>query len=459
MRLNALLTLFISSLLACPGLAATISVAAGGDVAGAVGSANPGDIVLLGAGTFTVNAPITIPSGITLTGVSSASSHLVFNLATTDATLYAMYIAANASNVTITDLDLVSNHGIIAMGTGSGYSNITISHNNIQTGGGQSSAGILVFGISGTINNANLNIVSNYFHDSPSTARNWTVWFATNSHFDNNLFYNINDGGQICSPGPNVTFDNNYGTYIHRMGQEVSLQVSSTFTCSGNVFYNYISPYYDTEGVSIVGPSGAVTISNNYFDANFAPGSSWGQADSGGTNRFGYAIEATGSPCNVTSNTLVGTWAEDVCSDIANANVSNNSVYGSGLWGDFEGEPGPNGYGSIITANNLIDTNISDAPAAPADTFAGVNSNGSTTSSAGGSSGSSGSSSGSSGSSGSSSGSSGSSGSNSGGSNSGDPGSGGSNHGGFGSGGQRFGHGHGDGDSGGNGGGGFGGNH
>jgi hypothetical protein len=81
-------------------------------------------------------------------------------------------------------------------------------------------------------------------------------------------------------------------------------------------------------------------------------------------NRFGYAIECTGTQtCNVSGNTIVGQWAELVSSDIPDATVTGNSVYGSGLWGDFEGEPGAEGYGSVNASNNSIDRNSSDAPA------------------------------------------------------------------------------------------------
>jgi hypothetical protein len=128
------------------------------------------------------------------------------------------------------------------------------------------------------------------------------------------------------------------------------------------VFYNYLQPHYDREGRSIVRDSGKVDITDNFVDASIAPGSGWGDADAGGTRRFGYAIECTGQPCNVENNTIVGTWASCVCSDSPDANVRDNNIYGMGLWGDFDGETG----GSVSTAGNVVDSNISDAPAPPA---------------------------------------------------------------------------------------------
>jgi hypothetical protein len=379
-----ILLCLLPALFTQPSFAASVTLNPGNDLAAAFAQAASGDTIAFGAGTFNLSSPISVPSGVTVSGTGVNTTHVVFTLPGGDSASYAFNIAANASHVTIQGLDVVSNLGLIEMANGSAYSNVVITNNDFAYGTGTLSDGTLVFGIYVTIANTGTKITYNYFHDSPNTARNWNVWFASNANFDHNLFYNITDGGQIDDPGANVSFSYNYGTLLNRMGQECALTSASTFTCNNNVFYNYVSPYYDTEGVSIVGPSGLVNITNNYFDASFAPGSTWGPADGGGTNRFGYAIECTGQPCNVTGNTLIGVWADDVSSDIANANVSNNSVYGYGLWGDFDGEPGPFGQGSVVATKNTIDTNIADAPAPPANTFAGpANFNGGTTNSLG----------------------------------------------------------------------------
>jgi hypothetical protein len=384
MRFKAILLCLLPAFLATtPTFAGSITINTGDNVVAKVGAAKSGDVVTFAAGTFSIAAPITIPSGVTVQGSGTAptATHLAFTLPGGDSTSYAFVIAPNARNVTIQFFDIISNHGIVQMSNGSAYTNININNNNLEYGGGQLSDGTLVFGISGSILNTGLQIVHNYFHDSPGTARNWSVWFPTSANFDYNTFFNVNDGGQIDNPGPNVSFSFNYGTSLHRMGQEVALAATSTFKCTGNIFYNYVSPYYDTEGVSIIGVSSTVIISNNFFEANMAPGSSWGIPDGGGTYRFGYAIEATGQPCTVSGNTLIGSWADFVSSDIANALVEGNSVYGTTLWGDFDGEPGPYGNGSIVLSAadpNTIDRNTADAPAPVANTFAGPGTTGST---------------------------------------------------------------------------------
>jgi hypothetical protein len=358
-------------LVAAPTVAATIDVNPGDDLAGAINSANAGDTILIAAGTFDIKSAITIPSGVTVSGVSPDASKIVFKLPSDDQNAYGFTLPPNASNITIQELDLVSNRGVIAMEQGSAYTDIVISHNNLRYGGGEVTDGTMVFGISGTIPNNGLQIVHNFFHDSTTGSRNWCVWYAADAHFDYNLFNNISDGGQIDDPGPHVSFNYNYGTYIHRMGQEVALVAKSSFDCIGNVFYDYVSPFNDTEGVSIVGVSREVNIDDNYFNANIAPGGTWGQADTSGVHRFGYAIEATGNPCTVYGNTIVGTWAECVSSDIAGAKVEDNCIYGTALWGDLNGEPGPVGDGSIRAVDNLIDADINDAPDPPPNLYAG----------------------------------------------------------------------------------------
>jgi hypothetical protein len=382
MRLNALLLCLLPTLvLAAPSFAQTITINQGDDVAAKFATVPANGTVSFGSGTFTVTQPLEVKTGVTITGVMPAQgatlpTYLVFSLPGGDQSSYGFVIDGGAQNVTIEWLDITSNMGLVQMSKTGTYSQTTIQHNNLQYGGGSLSDGSLVYGISITVSNNHTYIINNYFHDSPNSVRNWSIFFASDSKFSNNEFYNINDGGQLEYMGANVQFNQNYGTYIHRMGQETAGSSStSEFQVDGNVFYDYVSPYNDTEGVSICIYGNDTQIENNYFDANIAPGSSWGAQSgdaAGGPNRFGYAIEASGTPCTVSGNTLVGTWAEDVSCMSANILVSGNSVYGWGLWGDFVGEPGPTGYGSVSAGTNSIDRNASDAPAPPANTFAGV---------------------------------------------------------------------------------------
>jgi hypothetical protein len=215
--------------------------------------------------------------------------------------------------------------------------------------------------------NNGLQITHNYFHDSPYANRNWCIFYANNANLDYNQFYNIEDGGQIQYPLSNVSFSHNYGTNIHRMGQESHTDAQSTVNFIGNVFYDWVNPYPDSTGISIVGAeSGQVNFQNNYFRSSIAPGSSWGTPDGSGVNRFGFVFEATGYPCNVSGNTFVGVWAACVCSQSTNTNVWDNTIYGGGLWGNFDGQDG----GTVNEWNNSIQS-ANNGPQPPANTFAG----------------------------------------------------------------------------------------
>ena len=376
MNFKKLLLTLIPCLLAAPSLANTINVYPGQNVAGALASANYGDTVVLGAGTYNLYSPVTVPSGVTLTGVSYTSTHVFFNIAGGNNTSYGILVAGNASNVTIEQLDLYSNHGLIQLSQGNpynnSYQNVVITRNALQYGGGELSDGSLVYGISCTMTNNGLQITHNYFHDSQNSVRNWCIFYPTNANFDYNLFYNIEDGGQIQYPGGNNSFSHNYGTMIHRMCQESASTANTSITYTGNVFYDWYQPYPDSFGVSIVGPqSGQVNFTNNFFRASIAPGSWWGSPDGSGINRFGLCFESTGWPCQVTGNTFVGYWACDVCSQSTSTNVWGNVVYGGGLWGEYDGQSG----GSVNAWSNAT-YSVTSAPNPPANTFAGPNPSG-----------------------------------------------------------------------------------
>ncbi len=370
MKFKKLVLCLFPTLLTAPSLANTINLSPGDNVTEAVQSAHSGDTVIFGAGTYNLNSPVTIPSGVTVTGISPNDSHINFNLPGGDNGSYGFNLAYEASNVTIEQLDLHSNHGVIRMANGNSYngyfSNVTITYNNFQYGGGLLSGGVAVYGISGSLPSDGLQITHNYFHDSQNSNRNWCIFYATNSHFDYNLFYNIQDGGQLQYPGENVTFNYNYGTLVHRMCQESAATTSTSISYVGNVFYDWWEPYTDSFGISIVHACGEVNFTNNYFAATKAPGSGWGGSDGSGVYRFGFAFESTGSPCNVSNNTFVGYWACDVCTDSTSTNCWDNTVYGGALWGEYDGQDG-----GLAKAWDNSTQNVDSAPQPPANTFAG----------------------------------------------------------------------------------------
>ena len=334
----------------------------------------------LGAGTFSVDTPLVVHSGTTIQGAANFASHVVFNLRATDLTYYGLQLDANAGNVKIQGVDLISNHGVIGGYAGSSYANLHIVGNNFQYGGGTTSNGTGVFGIVIDVACPGLQLTYNNFHDSPASNRNWVIWFPSNANIDHNLFGNVYDGGQLNQPGANVSFSYNFGTKLQRMGQEIAMSNTPGLRVVGNVFYDWVSPYYNSFGISVVVTGTNPLIDSNFIRLNIAQGAGWGQTDGPngtGTHRFGYAIECGGTNCVVSNNTLI---APNSCASFVSscglaAQVNNNKVFGSSLWGNFAGEPGPNGNGSVVVNNSPVDVNANDAPAPPANTFAGPDKN------------------------------------------------------------------------------------
>jgi hypothetical protein len=350
----------------------------GGDDRGAfqaaIDAARPGDIVNIPAGTFDLNGSLRVHSGITIKGQSGGnSSHLNMNLGGGD--WYGFIIDGNASNVTLDSMDMHSSRGLIRMTEGSRYTNVKITNNRFQHKGFWEVVGSsYLFGIRGTVANEGLQITGNYFHDSQDSLRSFEVWYARNAKFDHNTYFNTDDGGHIMEPQDNVSFSYNYGTKMHRMGIEIQGDTpSSGLKVVGNVFYDWVNPYYDSFGLSVVNHHAHNTlVADNYLKANIASGSGWGQPDGGGVRRFGFGIEAGGLEMNVRNNTIVGNWIGGVVVSRKNVALKDNHKWGPGNWGDYTTEPSPDGYGSILDlGGNTVDRDESHAPAPPKDTNGG----------------------------------------------------------------------------------------
>jgi len=356
-------------------------------------TANPGDdlqskldmaasgTLVLGAGTFNVSQTLLVHAGTTIQGAANFASHLVFNLPAQ--TPYSMVIEANASNITITGLDIQSTNSIFKMMDGNRYSAIHIIDNQLQYGTGNN--GLDVYGLFSTIPCDDLEITWNYWHDSPTSDRNWQVWANTNSHLDHNLFYNINDGGHYLEPTLNNTFSWNYGTHIHRMGQEIqgSGHNESGFVADHDVFYDFVNAYNDTEGMSVCPNwTSGVVVSNGYFRNSLLAGSTFGTMTGGavgGPNRFGYALESIAPGALFTGNTIIlSSLSADAIATGENSTANNNTVYGgsNALWGVFGGDGSPAGATSAWTLGsgtlaNVVNAGLDGAPPPPPNTFAG----------------------------------------------------------------------------------------
>ena len=223
-----------------------------------------------------------------------------------------------------------------------------------------------MFGIFGGVLNEGLEINNNYFHDSLKSVRDWEVHYAKDATFDHNTLYNVFDGGHLLDPEDNVSVSYNYGTHIGRMGQEIQGDIAShNLKVVGNSFSDWVNPYYDSFGLSVVNHNAINTlVSGNYLGATIASGSSWGAADSGGTHRFGYGIEIGAVSATVENNTVVGDWVAGIVSS-RNAVVQNNQIWGTYSWGDLTTEGGLDGQGKETLIGNTIHASNNGAPAAP----------------------------------------------------------------------------------------------
>jgi hypothetical protein len=335
--------------------------------------------LVLGAGTFNVVHTLLVHAGTMIQGAANFGSHLVFDLP--KEIPYSMIIEGNASNITISGLDIHSTNSIFKMTDGNAYSAIHIIDNQLQYGTVEN--GLDVYGLWGTIQCNDLEICWNYWHDSPNTDRNWQIWAPRNSHLDHNLFYNIHDGGHYMEPILNNTFSWNYGSMVCRMGQELqgSGRNQSGLVCDHDVFFDHPSAYNDSEGMSVCPNwTSGVVVSNGYFRQNMV--GSWGTmigGAAGGPNRLGYGLESISPDGLYVNNTIVlSNLSADAIASGEHSTANNNTIYGgsNALWGVFGGDGSPEGATSSWTLGtgtlaNVVNAGLDGAPPPPANTFAG----------------------------------------------------------------------------------------
>jgi hypothetical protein len=362
--------------------AATIQANPGDDLQSKLDAAANGTLQLA-AGTFNINGGLLVHANTTVVGAPNLASHVLFNLFGQN--LYGFVIEANASNVTIAGLDIHSTNGVWKMMDGNGYNAIHFIADSVQFGGGSFSNGNLVFGLGATIGCNDLEVIWNDFHDSFNSVRNWEIWGEKNSHLDHNLFNNIEDGGHFLEPTLDNTFSWNYGTNIHRMGQEIqgSGKNESGLICDHDVFYDFVNAYNDSEGMSVCPNfTTGVVVSNGYFRNSLAAGSGFGTMTGGavgGPNRFGYALESIAPGIVFQNDTMIlSSLSADAIASGETTTVNNCTVYGgnNALWGVFGPDFGPNGQKGTFTLGtgtlaNTVNATLAGAPLPPPNTFAG----------------------------------------------------------------------------------------
>jgi hypothetical protein len=348
---------------ALPTLAQTLSP--GANVQAAVNAAVAPATITLGAGTFTGTAPLTLPTGITLTGSGALATHCVWTLP--PATPWAIIIAANASNVTVTNLDISSNLGLLKMLDGSAYKSIHIVANNLSAGGGTYTGG-LVYGINDTIPCSDLQLTHNYWHAIPGMA--YAIFGMSGSNIDFNLYSGVAHGGQIQNPGANNSFSWNYGTGFTTKMQEGNISGAASLTVSNNVAYAWSTINSSSMGLSLLQNSAApvtgwpVAFANNYIDLSLAGG--------GAGTTSGVGMEVGGGAVNCTGNLVrLANGPSAIMTDTPGSTGTSNQAFGTFIYGAYSSQGGPNGPGGWIGTIGTATTNLSAMPGDPANTFAG----------------------------------------------------------------------------------------
>jgi hypothetical protein len=344
------LSILIVLLLSLSARAGTITSAAS-----AQSVINVGGSVSFAAGTYTFTAPLTIPSGETL---STSGAVLNFNIAPTD---YALYIAGNAANVTITGLTINSTGRLIKLMDGSGYSNITITKNSFKYAG--------TFGIYNSVPVNGLSVNYNLFHDSQGTDRAGYFFGTLAGNFSENEFTNVNAGFQLNLPGPGWKFNSNYASQIHAKLLETGMTYCPSFEAGNNVFVDPYLPDDNTMALSIVAVVSAQTsgwagsIHDNYLDVTPANGIY------GGTPT-GTTLEAGAFTVDISNNVICGAKSNGLITVMTpGATGSGNRTFGP-YTPAVTGEGGPAGGGTNIKVGATAAA-YSQRPAPPANTFAG----------------------------------------------------------------------------------------
>jgi parallel beta-helix repeat protein len=147
----------------------------------------------------------------------------------------------------------------------------------------------------------------------------------SNVAITDNVFDNVNEAVYIkfdgAGPYPGVVIARNVGTRVHRMGIETQGSNTQGMLVENNQFSDFLNPFWNTFGLSIVVEGGYDTIvSNNTVDASppAPPGS-----------RYGVGIEIGGERTVATGNTV----SHDFWAGIAIEGGSGSTITGNYLCG------------------------------------------------------------------------------------------------------------------------------
>jgi hypothetical protein len=328
-------------------------------------AARPGDVIQLGC---KVSAPQFTVNGWSIVGITP-DAEIDWQLPkgttrTPEQKCFGLIIGSGSNANVVTGVKLRSNNGIVWINGGT--SGVRFVANDLSWGWDHSFYSGLGFWAGQGANG--LVIDWNLFHDAWSSDRNLEIWGWSNGSYSYNTFKDVHDGGHVMECGGNLRFTNNYATGLGRMMLEVQGDgATNSLILENNAAFNWHLPYYDCDFLSIcpVNMTG-VSVRNNYARNDFT--GAWGVDDARQGNRFGIAIECMYGDGICENNTIGGPnpWAAVVAAGTVNTKVRNNVFYGTTLWGDYVGEPGVRGNGTVQDLGGNVKKPFAQMPPPPA---------------------------------------------------------------------------------------------
>ena len=224
----------------------------------AITASASGDTLLFPAGTYKITSGITFKSGRNYTGQGNA----ILNQATANKFCVSTEYD-NGSNVLITGLTF-QNGGVSFSGSGN------VPANNIDI------KGCTFLNITNPtypyneaiyipIGASNCDFVGNTFNNIMGD-NGIISWNTQSCTITDNFFNGVNEGAHLNgSSNANVTIARNTGINMHRMGIELQGSGYQNLLVEDNHFSHWVSPYYDSFGLSIVqGNQGTNSVTNQY---------------------------------------------------------------------------------------------------------------------------------------------------------------------------------------------------
>lgn len=166
------------------------------------------------------------------------------------------------------------------------------------------------------------------------------VYDPDHTEITDNTFDTVNEGVYLCfgsvdyycssaPPAPeydNVVVSRNAFLRVHRMAVEAQGSGATNMAVENNIMSQYLDPYCESFGLSIVNGGRNTMIRSNTLLADTPLGA---RALCDGPNRYGYAIEVDGDHAIISGNMIAGLWSSGVALGAAtNVTVAGNRLCG-----------------------------------------------------------------------------------------------------------------------------------